>query len=235
MSIPAANRLTCPHCPKHKTKRYSGEQGLADHILAVHPAPLPGDGGDDISTADVYRYMRQERVQQGERHRQGAEQVYQDAAQFASGHGMRLKQLDPAHYQLVGPDNSLLNIYPGNQRLYHDPNRPKPPYLKLPEPWTLLDVVKSAAGVGELEMPRDGYDGDAISEGEWFDDEGLSGDDRDPVIEACDGSAVVTIGWCEACNKAVKKIWVDDRIVECTACGKLLDLGPEQEGREHDE
>lgn len=33
----SSNRLTCPYCPKYKTKRYKGEEGLSDHIKAVHP------------------------------------------------------------------------------------------------------------------------------------------------------------------------------------------------------
>ncbi len=57
--------------------------------------------------------------------------------------GLRLRQCGDSHYQLE-PFNKkwLQNIYPGNWRLYFDRNRPqKPPYLNLPEEWTLTDVV----------------------------------------------------------------------------------------------
>ena len=37
----------------------------------------------------------------------------------------------------------LLNIYPGNRRLYHDQNR-MGPFLSVPDDWTLLDVVRAA-------------------------------------------------------------------------------------------
>lgn len=55
-----------------------------------------------------------------------------------------------AHYQLMPRDRHwLLNIYPGNCRLYYDRNKAKPPYLRIDSPWTLTEVVQ--AMVHELE------------------------------------------------------------------------------------
>jgi len=65
----------------------------------------------------------------------------------AKDSGMTLKQHSDQHYQLSHPDGWLLNIYPGNRRLYHDKNR-KGPFLQVPLEWTLLDVVNAAAKQG---------------------------------------------------------------------------------------
>jgi len=61
---------------------------------------------------------------------------------LATAGGMKLSQHNVLHYSLVYGDNWLLNIYPSNQRLYHDRER-RGLFISLIErPWTLLDVVR---------------------------------------------------------------------------------------------
>ena len=72
---------------------------------------------------------------------------------LAEDHGLKLVCHGDAHYQLE-PDTEergwLVNIYPGNQRLYHDRNRPKAPFLDAGRPWTLESVVRAAiAAMGD--------------------------------------------------------------------------------------
>ena len=75
-----------------------------------------------------------------------ASQEFPKAFYLASEKGLRLTQRSDIHYQLYSPDAEwLLNIYPSNRRLYHDRNKSTPPYLQLPDDWTLLDVVNAAA------------------------------------------------------------------------------------------
>ena len=66
----------------------------------------------------------------------------------AKDSGMTLKRCTDQHYQLSHPHGWLLNIYPGNRRLYHDKNRAKGPFLNVPHDWTLPDVVNAAAKQG---------------------------------------------------------------------------------------
>jgi len=73
-----------------------------------------------------------------------------EAKKLAKSVGLVLVKHSPVHYALrqKGKGGWILNIYPGNRRLYHDRKRPKPPYLDLPEKWTLRDVVAAAASQG---------------------------------------------------------------------------------------
>lgn len=75
---------------------------------------------------------------------------FQEARELANKHGLQLRQCDEIHYQLRPRDRTwLLNIYPSNRRMYHDPHNPGP-FLRMKDDWTLLDVVKAAIGA-ELE------------------------------------------------------------------------------------
>lgn len=66
------------------------------------------------------------------------------AAQLAEDNGFRLRRCSDAHYQLVHVAKDwLLNVYPGNGRLYNDPHR-KPPYFGLDPGFSLIDVVQRA-------------------------------------------------------------------------------------------
>ncbi len=66
------------------------------------------------------------------------------AVRLAEDNGFRLRKCSDAHYQLVHIEKDwLLNIYPGNGRLYNDPHR-KPPYFGLEPGFSLIDVVRRA-------------------------------------------------------------------------------------------
>jgi len=78
-----------------------------------------------------------------ERRQLAAEQF--DAAQrLADLHGLVLRRCTESHYQLSLHNGWLQNIYPGNCRLYWDRQHEKPPWLHLPDNWSLLDVVRAA-------------------------------------------------------------------------------------------
>ena len=62
---------------------------------------------------------------------------------FAKSAGLTLRAHTEAHYSLRGC-GYILNIYPGNRRLYYDRSHRKPPFLKLPDEWSLLNVVQAA-------------------------------------------------------------------------------------------
>jgi hypothetical protein len=66
------------------------------------------------------------------------------AQRLAARHGLILKRRSESHYQLCRKSRQwLLNIYPGNCRLYYDRNKQKPPFLTIDSPWTLLGVVEA--------------------------------------------------------------------------------------------
>lgn len=69
---------------------------------------------------------------------------FAQAERLANANGMGLRQCSLIQFQLLYGDGWILNIYPSNQRLYHDPHH-KGPFLKIEaQPWTLIDVVRSA-------------------------------------------------------------------------------------------
>ena len=76
--------------------------------------------------------------------RQQAGSDFAVASTLAAQHGLAFVRKTDAHYHLY-PHNRqwLLNVYPGNCRLYNDPNKQtQPPYLGIPTPWTLTEVVQ---------------------------------------------------------------------------------------------
>lgn len=77
--------------------------------------------------------------------RDQAEQEHSAAAALADKHDMVLLQHNPSHYQLRRPGRKwVLNIYPGNQRLFRDRGTPGAPHIAFPAgtTWTLIDVVQ---------------------------------------------------------------------------------------------
>jgi len=74
--------------------------------------------------------------------------TFQHCLRKARAAGLRLVRHNDAHYQIFGPGERgwLINIYPGNHRLYSDPKRPKAPRLarRMPLDWVLEDVVTAA-------------------------------------------------------------------------------------------
>jgi hypothetical protein len=93
---------------------------------------------------DVYRLLKKEQKKDGVELRNASQNQFGAARQLAAQAGLTLIRRSEVHYQLFLSKNSwLLNIYPGNQRLYCDRNRPKAPFLDVKTNWNITDVVKA--------------------------------------------------------------------------------------------
>jgi len=93
---------------------------------------------------EIYRVLQQERVRDGASRRATNKELFGAARHLAAQAGLTLVQHTEVHYGLQSPAGWLLNIYSGNHRLYHDRQKPKPPFLKVKPDWNLLDVVRAA-------------------------------------------------------------------------------------------
>lgn len=95
---------------------------------------------------EVYKQLRHERMAEAASRRQKAsDKDYQPARQLAAQARMVLDRHSDVHYSLESPDGWRLHIYPGNGRLWNDPDRKvKPPFLKMRPDWSLLDLVRAA-------------------------------------------------------------------------------------------
>ena len=123
-----------------------GESEFDDSTLPeIQPWEGPAsEETDSESQFDFWRESKRVRQERGERNRRTADHEFEDARELARRHGMTLIMRCESHYQLRKPREWLQNIYPGNRRLYYDRNqRHKPPYVKLPENWGIIDVVKA--------------------------------------------------------------------------------------------
>lgn len=81
--------------------------------------------------------------------RELADAQFKKAKRVAASVGMSLTRGDETHYQLrcpVGDAHWLVNIYPGNCRVYaNKKRRPRPPFVQVSYPWSLLEVVEAFA------------------------------------------------------------------------------------------
>ena len=68
------------------------------------------------------------------------------ACGWAISKGIDLRQCSRWHYQLKSPEGRILNIYPGNCRLWSDPAH-EWPYVRIEDDWDLLQVVRAAVEV----------------------------------------------------------------------------------------
>lgn len=101
---------------------------------------------------ELFQAYREAKQAEGHERRWSADDLFRQAKGRAEGAGLSLIQIDgqgpraprnAAHYQLRSPTAGwLLNIYPGNGRLYWDP-RYRGPFLRVREGWTLLDVIEA--------------------------------------------------------------------------------------------
>jgi hypothetical protein len=91
---------------------------------------------------EKYRFIAEKRTQESSQRRTLNKEDFQIALQLANKAGIELIQKTEFHYQLK--NHWLINVYPGNQRLYYDRNFPKPPFLNIKSDWNLIDVVKAA-------------------------------------------------------------------------------------------
>lgn len=91
---------------------------------------------------EEFKILAKNRSQESAQRRLLSKENYNIAVQLATKAGIELIKKTEFHYQLK--NNWLINVYPGNQRLYHDRNFPKPPFLKIKPDWNLLDIVEAA-------------------------------------------------------------------------------------------
>lgn len=93
-----------------------------------------------------FRMLKEHRQACGVENRAIARDDFEAAQRRAFALVLVLNRHSEAHYSLQHPTGWVLHIYPGNQRLYSDPKRtPRPPFVKLPQPWTLDDVLDAIA------------------------------------------------------------------------------------------
>lgn len=98
--------------------------------------------------AEVFRALRRKRQDDGRRRRAEAAADFIKARDLARSAGLTLLKHSDAHYNLLNHrTGSIINLYPGNRRIYADKSKAKPPFLRVvdgPESW-LYRVVKAAA------------------------------------------------------------------------------------------
>ncbi len=92
----------------------------------------------------AYRDMRRYKQAEGRERASRAIVDYPAAKVEAELFGMRLISQTTGHHYALERDHWRINLYPGNQRIYHDRNRPGPFLENVPEPWSLMDIVRSA-------------------------------------------------------------------------------------------
>lgn len=106
---------------------------------------LDGTIGEDDSSD--FAALRRRRGVHSRMRRADATRDFEQARQVAEENGLLLVRHSESHYQLSHVRKGwLTNIYPGNRRLYGDPNRTGP-FLHVHHDWTLLDVVRAAVKV----------------------------------------------------------------------------------------
>jgi len=103
-----------------------------------------------MSQAENTNEIKKHRNRTADERRRHAAKDFELAEALANNcPGLKLKRCAGHHYQLIRYHREytrrwLLNIYPGNQRLYWDMNHVGMHYLKLSSPWTLISVVEAA-------------------------------------------------------------------------------------------
>lgn len=96
---------------------------------------------------EVFAGLRTLEQERRKSNRQAATVQASEAIALASASSLILTRHSDAHYTLrCDHQDWTLNVYPGNRRIHGSHNYDRPPYLKLPKEWTLLDVVKAAIG-----------------------------------------------------------------------------------------
>lgn len=91
---------------------------------------------------DLFKALKNQRIEEGRERRSLNVNDFSNAKELAEKANLKLIQKSDVHYQLKFNDEWIVNIYPGNQRLYSDRNKNKPPYIEIEENWTLTDVVQ---------------------------------------------------------------------------------------------
>ena len=92
---------------------------------------------------DTFRAIKQERQMRGMNRRALARDDFSEAEHIADEADLCLRECSNTHYQLIG-DGWIINLYPGNQRIYADKGGARAPYLEVAHPWTLITAVQAA-------------------------------------------------------------------------------------------
>jgi hypothetical protein len=87
-------------------------------------------GGAVGEIGDYFKAIKEEVRRDRQENRSDAMQAFFAAKKLASANGLELRRVSDVHYHLRKPGCWLINFYPGNQRIYHDKNLPKPPFLR---------------------------------------------------------------------------------------------------------
>lgn len=110
------------------------------------------DEGDDSSDegrfrlseiAETYAAMREIRKAESAKRRAWAALEFPEAKRLAAEAGLRLVKSGDFYFLEAPGKGWRLSLYPGNQRIYGDRNRPKAPYLNV-ESWSLRSIVLAA-------------------------------------------------------------------------------------------
>lgn len=94
---------------------------------------------------DTFKALRQDRQGRGLERRSLASSDFEEAEKLARSLGFNLLRRSDTHYQIEPVSRAwLINLYPGNGRIMRDRGRGPAPFLRVPAPWSLLDVVEAA-------------------------------------------------------------------------------------------
>jgi hypothetical protein len=123
----------------------------------VAPGVEVGETMGDIADYMIDEFIAQrfeDKAEKKQNRRQAAGE-FENAKTVAFAGGLILRKVDDTLYQLWprGKRTWLLNVYPGNRRLWFDRNFAKPPYLRLSDEWGLIDVVQAAIEALRKEKP----------------------------------------------------------------------------------
>lgn len=97
--------------------------------------------------SESYLALKLDRQRRGHERCDQACREFPEAERVARECGLKLLKRSATHFQLtplISLGSWLINLYPGNQRVYFDRNRGRAPYLALPDDWDLKDAVKAA-------------------------------------------------------------------------------------------
>lgn len=98
----------------------------------------------EMTDTEMWRAIKKDGQRRGEENRRQASDIFEEARTLAQQYGLLLTRHTDQHYSLRAPQGWIINLYPGNRRIFHDEKR-QGPFLKLPRKWTLVDVVRAAA------------------------------------------------------------------------------------------
>lgn len=106
-----------------------------------------GEDADEDTLRGYYRDLKAHnrgKAKAAEKRRLKEGDAFEENKRLALQHGYILQWHSESHFQITRRGAWTLNLYPGNQRIYRGKER-HAPYLELPTPWTIRDVIIAAA------------------------------------------------------------------------------------------